>query len=433
MNVRKMLRLGLFQLTAGGLSVLFLGVLNRVMRVELGLELLTVTILVGGGHYLGALIAIPFGYYSDRHPLWGYRRTIYILLGSVTAVSILVGSPWIVQWIAASPGAGRVLIGFLFFLLEGISTYIAGTAYLSLITDLTDKSERGQVTGWVWTLLMVGIIFTGILSGFALEPFSIERVVTLFTVAAVIILVFSITALVSQESRTTVLEAAPGENLSAAFATILRNRQARWFGAFLFLSMFSYFMQDVLLEPFGGEVFSLSPAATTRFNAYMGTGVVAAMLLGGMRLIPSRGKSWTTSLGILLMVISFGSLALSSIMTFPLLLPVLILALGLGAGFFTVGGVSLMMDMTSTHHTGLFVGAWTLIQAFARGPTAIVGGALFTGVVSLGLSAGQAYASVFALEAVGLLVSLVFLRQVAVEEFKRSVESFGKIAAEALQ
>lgn len=433
MNVRKMLRLGLFQLTAGGLSVLFLGVLNRVMRVELGLDLLTVTILVGGGHYLGALIAIPFGYYSDRHPLLGYRRTIYILLGSVIAVSILVGSPWIVQWIAASPGTGRVLIGFLFFLLEGISTYIAGTAYLSLITDLTDKGERGQVTGWVWTLLMVGIIFTGILSGFALDPFSIERVVTLFTAAAVIILVFSITALVGQESRTAVMEAAPEENLSAAFGTILRNRQARWFGAFLFLSMFSYFMQDVLLEPFGGEVFSLSPAETTRFNAYMGTGVVVAMLFGGMRLIPGRGKSWTTSLGILLMVISFGSLALSSIMTFPLLLPGLILTLGLGAGFFTVGGVSLMMDMTSTHHTGLFVGAWTLIQAFARGPTAIVGGALYTGVVSLGLSAGQAYASVFALEAVGLLLSLVFLRQVTVEEFKRSVESFGQIAAETMQ
>ncbi|HHH83603.1 MAG TPA: hypothetical protein ENL35_11540, partial [Chloroflexi bacterium] len=76
MKRRRFLRLGLFQMAAGGLSVLFLGVLNRVMRVELGMDLLTVSLLVGGGHYLGAVIAIPFGYYSDRHPLGGYRRTV---------------------------------------------------------------------------------------------------------------------------------------------------------------------------------------------------------------------------------------------------------------------------------------------------------------------------------------------------------------------
>jgi BCD family chlorophyll transporter-like MFS transporter len=433
MAYRKFLRLGLFQMAAGGLSVLFLGVLNRVMRVELGLDLLTVTILVGGGHYLGALIAIPFGYYSDRHPVAGFRRTVYILLGGIVALSILVSSPWIVRWIAAEPTTGRVAVGFLFFLMEGISTYVAGTAYLSLITDLTDDSERGQVTGWIWTLLMVGIILTGILSGFALDPYSMNRVVVLFAVAAGVILLFTVVALFGQERRTTVQKVEKSEKLSAAFSGIIHNRQARWFGAFLFLSMFSYFMQDVLLEPFGGDVFALSPAQTTRFNAYMGTGVVAAMLFGGMRLIPNRGKPWTTSLGIVLMVVSFGGLAASSILAIPLLLPLIILALGLGAGFFTVGGVSLMMDMTSSEHTGLFVGAWTLIQAFAKGPTAIVGGAVYTGFSALGLPVSQAYAGVFLIESMGLLISLVFLRQVTVEKFKRSVESFGQIATEALQ
>lgn len=433
MTQRKFIRLGLFQLAAGGLSVLFLGVLNRVMRVELGLDLLTVTILVGGGHYLGALVAIPFGYYSDRHTIAGYRRTIYILLGGSLAALILISSPRIVQWIAASPVPGRVIPGFLFFLLEGISTYIAGTAYLSLITDLTEAGERGQVTGWVWTLLMVGIIITGILSGFTLTPYSIARVNFLFTAGAVAAIAMMVIALLGQESRTTTAPSVDDGKLTDAFKAILGNRQARWFGAFLFLSMFSYFMQDVLLEPFGGEVFGLPPAETTRFNAYMGVGVVAAMLYGGMRLIPKLGKSRTTSLGIFLMAASFGSLALSSYFVFARLLPLVILLLGVGAGFFTVGGVSLMMDMTTARYTGMFVGAWTLVQAFAKGPTAIVGGALYTGFASFGLSTGQAYAGVFLLEALGLLVSVAFLRQVTVEQFRRSAEPFGKIAAEALQ
>jgi BCD family chlorophyll transporter-like MFS transporter len=432
MKFRKIVRLGLFQFAAGGLSVLFLGVLNRVMRVELGLDLLTVTILVGGGHYLGALIAIPFGYYSDRHPLWGYRRSIYILLGSLIAIAILISSPAIVRWIAVDASVKRVGIGFFFFLLEGISTYVAGTAYLSLITDMTEADERGRVTGWIWTLLMVGIIFTGILSGFALEPYSMDRVLLLFGIAALTIILMTLVALFRQEPKNIDYEVKERENLSAAFSTIINSTQARWFGAFLFLSMFSYFMQDILLEPFGGEVFALSPAETTRFNAYMGTGVVTAMLIGGMRLVPAKGKPWTTSVGIVLMVISFAGLALSSLIGFSHLLPLIILLLGVGAGFFTVGGVALMMDMTSTTHTGMFVGAWTLVQAFAKGPTAIVGGALFTGLTSLDFTLGQAYAGVFTLEAIGLLISILFLRQVTVEKFKRSLNSFDQVVAGAL-
>ena len=103
MKRNRFLRLGLFQLAAGALSVLFLGVLNRVMRVELGMDVLTVSILVGGGHYLGALIALPFGYYSDRHPLLGYRRSSYIVLGALVTGAILISSPAVARWISASP------------------------------------------------------------------------------------------------------------------------------------------------------------------------------------------------------------------------------------------------------------------------------------------------------------------------------------------
>jgi BCD family chlorophyll transporter-like MFS transporter len=211
------------------------------------------------------------------------------------------------------------------------------------------------------------------------------------------------------------------------------NSQARWFGAFLFVSLFSYFMQDVLLEPFGGEVFALSAAATTRFNAYMGVGVVAGMLSGGMWLIPRQGKRRITAVGILIMIFSFVSLAGSAIFSMVAALPMIILLLGLGAGFFTVGGVALMMDMTSRENTGLFVGAWTLIQALAKGPTAIAGGAIQSTFVALGGSPAQAYAGVFLLEATGLVLGLLCLRQIAVERFRGDVESFGTLAIESIQ
>jgi BCD family chlorophyll transporter-like MFS transporter len=428
-----LLRLGIFQMTAGGLSVLFLGVLNRVMRIELGLPLFTVTVLVGGGHYLGALIAIPFGYYSDRHTLAGFRRTSYILLGAILVALLLAISPTVVKWLAQDPSVFRTSLSFLFFLLEGIATYVAGTAYLSLITDLTQDSERGQATGLVWTLLMVGIILTGVSSSVVLESFSYNRFIFLFELGAIASIILVMFALWGQEPRYSAVKARPKGRLRNSLKMIAANRQARWFGAFLFISMFSYFMQDVLLEPFGGEVFGLSASATTRFNAYMGVGVVGGMLAGGLRLIPSFGKRRVTAIGIVIMIGAFSGLAGTALVGVASILPLILLFLGLGAGFFTVGGVALMMDMTSRENTGLFVGAWTLLQALAKGPTAIIGGGLQSTLVALGGSPAQAYAGVFILEAVGLTLGILFLRQVVVDRFRGDVESFGSLAVESIQ
>jgi BCD family chlorophyll transporter-like MFS transporter len=419
---------------AGALSVLFLGVLNRVMRVELGLDLFIVSLLVGGGHYLGALVAIPFGYFSDRHPVRGYRRSAYILLGSLIVAAVLVVSPAVARWLAQDPTLWRIALAFGIFFLEGLATYIAGTAYLALIADQTLPQERGQATGMVWTLLMIGIIAAGVGTSFILTDFSFSLLTNLFAVSAVAGVLIAILSLWRQENR---LEAdsQPRDisNLGEGLQLVWHNHHARWFAAFLLISMFSYFMQDVILEPFGGEVFGLAPSETTRFNAYMGIGVVTGMLWGGMRLIPRRGKRWVTSIGVMVMSAAFLGLATSSLLVIERLLPILILALGLGAGWFTVGGVAMMMDLTTGQHTGLFIGVWTLIQAAAKGPTSIVGGAIYSGLASLGLGPEQAYAAIFALEGAGLAISLVFLGKVVVDEFRREVKSYALSAAEVMQ
>jgi hypothetical protein len=144
MNNIQILRIGLFQMAAGGLSVIFLGILNRVMRVELGIDLLVVSLLVGGGHYLGALVAIPFGHYSDTHRIAGYRRTIYIVIGTIVTTAVLVLAPHMAVWVSSDTTIFRIITAFMFFLLEGISTFLAGTAYLALIADLTKSKERGH-------------------------------------------------------------------------------------------------------------------------------------------------------------------------------------------------------------------------------------------------------------------------------------------------
>jgi BCD family chlorophyll transporter-like MFS transporter len=388
MTKRALVRLGLFQLAAGGLSVLFLGILNRVMRVELGIDLFVVSLLVGGGHYLGALVAIPFGYYSDTHPIAGYRRTVYILTGALITALVLISSPWIARWLLLSTHPLKLPLGFLFFLVEGVSTYVAGTAYLALIADQTTEEERGQATGLVWTLLFVGIIATGISTSIVFAEYSFDGLVALFVAGGVIAVVLSFLALIGQERRSSMAVVSSTKRFSEAFRSIIESDNSRFFGAFLLISMFSFFMQDVILEPFGGEVFGLSPAETTRFNAYMGVGLITSMLIGGMALIPRWGKRAVTELGCWILIGSFVGLAGSVVLHGQQWLPLIIGLLGLGGGLFTVGGVAMMMDMTSSEHTGLFVGAWTLVQAIARGPASLASGALYSSFIGLGASTG---------------------------------------------
>lgn len=434
MSRTQLLRLGLFQLAAGVSSVLFLGVLNRVMRVEMGLNLFLVSLLVGGGHYLGALVAIPAGNFSDSHRLVGYRRTAYALGGAAITGLVLAFSPWIARWISASPSVLTISVGFLFFLLEGVSTFIAGTAYLALIVDRATEKQRGPVTGVVWTLLMVGLIAAGIVSGIALREYTFTTFSSLLVFGAVLAGVLSLLALVGQERRERPGKRASESPLSMGQAVrlLLSNQHALAFAAFLMVGMFSYFMQDVVLEPFGGDVFGLTAAQTSRFNAYMGIGVIAGMLAGGMWLIPRQGKCAITAAGCWLMVLAFAGLALSAFANQPRALSGAITFLGLGAGFFTVGGVSLMMDMTSAIHTGLFAGAWTLVQAVAKGPASITGGAIQSILEAFGATQAQAYGAVFSVEAIGLLLAILLLSRVQVKHFRTAIDSFGKLAAQTM-
>ena len=432
MSRLQLLRLGLFQMAAGGLSVLFLGVLNRIMRVELGIDLFVVGLLVGGGHYLGALVAIPFGHYSDTHSLAGYRRMAYILLGALIGGIVLMASPLVARYLSLATTYSHLLLIFGFFLLEGIAAFIAGTAYLALIADRTEKRERGQATGLVWTLMMVGIIVTGFGASAFMREYEFDRLVTLFTVGFVVAMTLTVIALWGQEARASGVLCSHASSLRESLLIVVRSRQSRRFASFLMVAMFSYFMQDVILEPFGGEVFGLSPFQTTRFNSYMGLGLICGMLLGGVGLVPRHGKRWVTGLGCWIMVGAFSGLAASGILLNPGGLLPLISLLGLGAGLFTVGGVALMLDMTASQHAGLFVGVWTLVQAMAKGPASLVSGGLHGALIAGGALPGQAYGGVFLIEATGLLIAIIMLRRVGVQRFQREVDHFHTLVSETL-
>jgi BCD family chlorophyll transporter-like MFS transporter len=202
-----------------------------------------------------------------------------------------------------------------------------------------------------------------------------------------------------------------------------RSRQTRLFFVFILLGLFFHFLQDVILEPFGGEVLGLSVGQTTMFNVYNMVGVIAGLLIGGAVAIPRIGKKRVAAAGNLIGLVAFSMLAATAFSRNPGPVAAAIVLMGLGTGAFTVGGVSLMMDLTIKGQAGLFVGAWTLAQALARFSSSVLSGTVHDLVVGLNGPSHVAYAAIFCLQAAGMLIVTWLLLHINVLNFRREVSA----------
>ncbi len=430
MPITRLLRIGLRQFAAGMLSVLTLGILNRVMKVEMGLGMSLVSIIIGI-HYFAAPLAIPIGHRSDNVPLFGLHRTPYILGGAALTIAATVAAPLTALLLETHGGAlPYAALAALVFLLLGAGNYTAGTAYLSLIADLTTQEERGRAIAVVWSMMMVGILAGVGLGVGVLNNYSATNLIALFVVMAALVGGLTVASVWRVERRCGPAPSREKITNREAWRAIASSRQTRLFFFFLFSGILFLFIQNTVLEPFGGDVFGMSVGETTRFNAFQMVGVLGAMAVAGRWLSTRLGNKWTASLGLLLASASFLALGISSLTRLAILVSPSILIMGAGMGLFNVGGLSLMMGMSVEGRTGMYMGAWTLSQAIANGVASIGGGVIHDLALSLSGAETTAYAAVFLTEALGVLVTLAILGQLSLERFRQETSPAAAIWAE---
>jgi BCD family chlorophyll transporter-like MFS transporter len=163
-NLVTMVRLGLFQAGLGMMSVLMLGILNRVMISELAIPPLVAAGVIAM-HQLVAPARVWFGQMSDAHPVGGLHRTGYVWLGAGVFALLAWGVVQITWQVAAQMALGWTgvtwawvaLLG-LGFALYGLAVSASSTPFAALLVDISDEDNRSQLVGVVWSLLMVGII-----------------------------------------------------------------------------------------------------------------------------------------------------------------------------------------------------------------------------------------------------------------------------------
>ena len=422
-RLARAIKLGSFHIGSSMSDLISSAVWNRIMIVDIGVVAWPIALLSASRYFLAPL-TLWAGHLSDTHPILGSRRVAYIWLGRSLMLMSLPLLPLATVIIAENkPSAAGWLLALISFLLYGVGTLLSGAPFLALVHDSAPYSRRGQAISVVQVMLVVSFAFIPIVYARIMPTYEAESFRTLVLISIAGAAFFWFFSVLGEEPKN--LDTAPRAP-AAPFATTFRNlwgdRSARRYAGFLAASAFFAFIQDAVLEPFGGDVFDLAAGVTTRFNAFWGSGVVIGML--GTIVITRRRRPdqqvVTTALGLALtgaplLLLSIAAAAES----LPLIVPSLVV-FGFGFGVFTVGGVSLLMAMTADEKAGAYLALWSVIQLVARGAGIAAGGLLRDVALSLSGTFATAYAVVFSTEALGLWACIGLLRRVDVQGFASS-------------
>lgn len=416
----KRFQLGLIHVAVAMTLVPINSTLNRVMIKELAISATLVAILASLP-YLFSPIQVAIGSYSDRHPLFGFRRTPYILVGLILCVIGVVVSPQVAFLMHDNFPLG-MLAGLLAFGAWGMGYNLSAVSYLSLASELSGENERGKTIATMWFMMIAAIIITAIGLSHMVDPYTPEALIRAFGVVATVALLLGLLGLIKLEPRSLQRRAASESyTVKQMTSAITANPVARVFFIYLLLLLAAILGQDVLLEPFGAEAFGMTVTQTTRITSLWGTFVLLAIIVAGLlegrvskRLVAQLGNTGAL-LGFIVIVIS-GILINQSVFYTGVTL------LGIGTGLSTVANLSLMFDLTMPGMVGLYIGAWGFSNALSRLVGSVLGGVVRDVVTQATGHALSGYLVVFSIEALMLFIATVMLYRINVNAFKKQVE-----------
>ncbi|MEM9060309.1 MAG: PucC family protein [Pseudomonadota bacterium] len=381
----QILRLSLFQISCGMATVMLLGTLNRVMIVELGVPAFMVAIMVA----LPVLIA-PFrallGFRSDTYrSAIGWRRVPYIWFGSLWQMGGLAVMPFAILVLSGDQSVGPVWAGEALaaaaFLMTGLGLHMTQTAGLALASDRSDDENRPRVVALLYVMFLVGMIIAALIIGALLTDFSKLRLVQVVQGTALATLLLNLVALWKQERvrpMSKAERAAPRPSFGDAWRDLKGGGEAGRLLMVVFLGTMAFQMQDVLLEPYGGEILGLSVSATTLLTAIWAVGSLIAFALAARWLAKGVGAYWMCARGLLIGLAAFSAVILSAPMGSITLFFSGAFLIGLGGGLFAIATLFVAMTLATEGLAGrgLALGAWGAAQATALGLGAAVGGVM---------------------------------------------------------
>lgn len=418
----KRFQLGLIHVAVAMTLVPINSTLNRVMIFDLGISK-TLFTLLAIFPYLLSPVQVAIGSFSDRHPVFGYRRTPYIFAGLILCVVGVAVSPQVAVLISENLTLG-ILAGLFAFGMWGMGYNLSAVSYLSLASELSGEKGRGKTVATMFTIMVIGLIVTGISLSRLVPTYDPETLSRAFITVAAVALALGLLGLFKLEPR---YEKNSLQTRSEAFtikemtSAITANPVARIFFVYLLLLLAAILGQDVLLEPFGAQAFGMTLEQTSRIVSITNSFTLLAFIIAGF-LDGRVKKKYVAQTGNLGALIGFITIVISGITASQTAFYVGITLLGFGTGISTIANLSLMFDLTVPEKVGLYIGAW----GFSNGLSRLVG-LLMAGVVAdvatqiLG-NPLSGYLIVFSIEALMMFIAAIMLYRIDVNAFRRKVE-----------
>ena len=320
----QLLRLSLFQISVGMAAVMLLGTLNRVMIVELSVPAMIVALMIA----IPVLIA-PFrailGFKSDNYrSAIGWKRVPYLWFGTLWQFGGLAIMPMALLVLAGDTALDAGMFGqvaaALAFLLTGLGMHMTQTAGLALAADRASEETRAKVVSLLYVMYLLGMGVSAVIIGTLLRNYSALLLVQVVQGAAVMTLALNIIALWKQEKLSPMsreVRSAPKPAFSAAWSDFTNENNVTRLIVTIFLGTMAFNMQDVLLEPYGGEILGLSVSATTLLTAMWASGALLGFGLAARWLSLGIDPFRIGGRGVIIGIAAFSAVLLSAPMNSP--------------------------------------------------------------------------------------------------------------------
>ncbi len=425
-RLRQLLRLSLFQLSVGMVQTLFFGTLNRVMIVELHVSAALVSVFIAI-----PLLVAPFralvGFRSDTHrSVLGWRRVPFILMGTLAQFGGLAIMPFALLAFADGTRPHARLAGYvcsaLAFLLTGAGAHTTQTAGLALATDLAPERLRPRVIALMYLTMLVGNVVSAFLLGGLLHDFTPQRLIGVVQGCALVTALANGVSLWKQEARVPgTVPYKRGERrplFREAWRVFTGGGRAVRLLAAVALGFFAFNMQDVLLEPYGGEILGLGVGQTTALTGLMAAGAIVSFASSAWLLERGLDPVRLAALGAAVGVCGFAMVIFAGPLESAHLFRAGATLIGYAEGSFGVGTLSAAMALRDPSQHGIALGAWGAVFATAEGVALSVSGVIkdalsalvARGALGEGLSVPSVpYSVVYHLEILALFATLVAL------------------------
>ena len=417
----RLLRLALFQISVGMVTVLLNGTLNRVMIVELGMPAWLVALMIALPLLFAPLRAL-IGHRSDNHrSVLGWRRVPYLWIGTLMQFGGLAIMPFALLVMSRPEnfvlGAAASVLAFL---LTGAGMHTTQTAGLALATDLAPADKRPRAVALLYVMLLVGMMLSAMVMGRVLTDFTPTLLVQVIQGAAMLSVVLNIVALWKQEGRSASVASrdTPRPAFAEVWAGFVADAHTKRLLIAIGLGAAAFAMQDALLEPFGGEILGLSVGATTSLTGAWAFGALIGFLVSERWLNAGVEALRISGIGVVIGITAFLMVLFAAPLTSAGLLTIGAVCIGLGVGMFSVGTMVAAMALATNGSSGIALGAWGAVQASCAGLGIALGGIIrdvvgqFAVADGMGATLAQratGYGVVYVIEICLLLATLVVL------------------------